>query len=397
MRLIHLADLHLGYRQYQRLTPTGINQREADVARAFQRAVDRILELRPDIVLVAGDVFHSVRPTNPAIVHAFRQFSRLRDGLPGAPIVVIAGNHDAPRAAESGGILGLFLELGIEVVAANPRRIPFPQQDLEIFAVPANMARDVDLKPGDQAKHKVLLLHEELEGVLPRLTWRPEQFANELPLAALNPELWSYVALGHYHVYRRVAPRVYYSGALEYTSNNVWGELAEESVLRLSGKGFIEHDLETGAHTFHVLEPARAVLDLPAIQARGMTAPELDFAIRETVEACPGGIDGRIVRLMAYDVPRHIARGLDHRALRDYRRRALHFHLDARRPDVVRTQASSGAPGRRATLAELVRDSLRSRHIDKDIDREELVGLGLRYLRDAEAAESPLLVEQESE
>ena len=32
MRLVHLSDLHLGYRQYQRLTPGGINQREADVA-----------------------------------------------------------------------------------------------------------------------------------------------------------------------------------------------------------------------------------------------------------------------------------------------------------------------------------------------------------------------------
>jgi hypothetical protein len=32
LRLVHLADLHLGYRQYQRLTPRGINQREADVA-----------------------------------------------------------------------------------------------------------------------------------------------------------------------------------------------------------------------------------------------------------------------------------------------------------------------------------------------------------------------------
>lgn len=397
VKLVHLADLHLGFRQYQRLTPTGINQREADVARAFQRAVDRIIELRPDVILVAGDVFHSVRPTNPAIVHAFRQFSRLREALPDTRIVVIAGNHDTPRAVEAGGILGLFLELGIHVAASAPRRFHFPDQDLEIFAVPSNMASDVVLRPSGDARHSVLLLHEEIEGVLPRLTWRAEQFAHELPLAALNSEEWSYVALGHYHVYRRVAAGAYYSGALDYTSNNVWGELAEERAQRLTGKGFIEHDLETGAHTFHVLETARAVVDLPPVQARGMTAPELDFAIRETVEACDGGIDGRIVRLIVFDAPRHIARGLDHRALRDYRRRALHFHLDVRRPEVVRTQASSGAPGRRASLAELVRDSLRSRHIDRDMDRDELVALGLRYLRDAEAAESPLLVEQEAE
>lgn len=72
MRLIHLADLHLGFRRFQRLTPNGINQREWDVAMAFNRAVDKIIELAPDIVLIAGDVFHSVRPTNTSIVHAYQ-------------------------------------------------------------------------------------------------------------------------------------------------------------------------------------------------------------------------------------------------------------------------------------------------------------------------------------
>ena len=86
MRLVHLADLHIGYRQYQRLTPAGINQREADVAATFRRAIDKTIELRPDFVLIAGDVFHSVRPSNPAILHAFLQFARLVSSLPDAKI-----------------------------------------------------------------------------------------------------------------------------------------------------------------------------------------------------------------------------------------------------------------------------------------------------------------------
>ena len=84
LRLVHLADLHLGYRQYQRLTPRGINQREADVAQSFTRAIDKMIELAPDVVLIAGDVFHQVRPTNTAILHAFLQFARLRAALPDA-------------------------------------------------------------------------------------------------------------------------------------------------------------------------------------------------------------------------------------------------------------------------------------------------------------------------
>src|SRR5881392_1529858 len=104
MRLVHISDLHLGYRQYQRLTPTGVNQREADVAGTFRLAVDRIIGLEPDVIIVAGDVFHTARPTNQAILHAFLQFSRLVHALPSTEIVIVAGNHDTPRSSDVGGI-----------------------------------------------------------------------------------------------------------------------------------------------------------------------------------------------------------------------------------------------------------------------------------------------------
>ena len=68
VKLAHIADPHLGARQYHRLTSSGINQREADVAQAFRAAVDGVIAERPDVVVVAGDLFHTVRPTNAAIV-----------------------------------------------------------------------------------------------------------------------------------------------------------------------------------------------------------------------------------------------------------------------------------------------------------------------------------------
>ncbi|HEX5632837.1 MAG TPA: metallophosphoesterase, partial [Gemmatimonadales bacterium] len=98
VKLAHLADPHLGIRQYHRQTATGINQREADVANAFRAAIDGVVAARPDAVVIAGDLFHAVRPTNAAIVFAFRQFQRLREALPRAPIILIAGNHDTPRS-----------------------------------------------------------------------------------------------------------------------------------------------------------------------------------------------------------------------------------------------------------------------------------------------------------
>ena len=120
MKIAHIADPHLG--QFHRQTPGGINQREADVAAAFKAAIDGVIAARPDAVVVAGDLFHSVRPTNQAIVFAFRQFQRLRDALPDAPVILIAGNHDTPRSAETGSILGLFSELGVDVAATESRR-----------------------------------------------------------------------------------------------------------------------------------------------------------------------------------------------------------------------------------------------------------------------------------
>ena len=62
MRIAHLADLHLGFRQFQRQSPAGNNQREADVARATRHAINAIIAAAPDVVVVAGDVFHQVRP-----------------------------------------------------------------------------------------------------------------------------------------------------------------------------------------------------------------------------------------------------------------------------------------------------------------------------------------------
>src|SRR5439155_21193806 len=136
VKLAHIADPHLGIRQYHRQTPAGINQREADIAHAFRAAIDGVIEARPDAVVVAGDLFHSVRPTNAAIVFAFRQFQRLREALPGAPIALIAGNHDTPRSTETGSILRLLEELGLDVALDDARRLAHPGLDLPILAVP---------------------------------------------------------------------------------------------------------------------------------------------------------------------------------------------------------------------------------------------------------------------
>jgi calcineurin-like phosphoesterase family protein len=389
MRLVHISDMHLGFRQYERQTPTGNNQREADVARSMQRVIDKVIELRPDLVLIAGDVFHTVRPTNPAILHAFREFSRLMAMLPDATVVMVAGNHDTPRTTETGCILRLFVPLGITVVVDTTRQIRVAERDLTILAVPDMAQGRPSLEPDPTSKYNILLLHGEIEDVLPK-------YGRELyraPLALTRKELaaekWDYVALGHHHVYRSIAPNAFYSGSLDYTSTNPWGELAEERELGIQGKGIIEHDLDKKTHKFHFLPPTRPCIDLAPLSGAGLSPASLDEAIRDALDKCEGGIDDKIVRLVVRDVPRHILRDLDHKALRGYKRKALHFHLDTRGPEIVRSEKGQAAPGRRASLADTVRDKLRSRILTENIDREALVELGLHYLREADLVAGP--------
>jgi DNA repair exonuclease len=388
MRIVHLADIHLGFRQYQKQTGSGINQREADVGGSFARVLDRVIELKPDVILIAGDVFHSVRPANPAILHAFRQFDRLVRALPNTEIVIVAGNHDTPRTSETGCILRLFSQLGIHVIDGDARYITLGGGELSVLAVPDMPGSKVSLQPTAEgnAKHNVLLLHGEVQGVFPRYFSTLERVPMEISREEIGAERWDYVALGHYHVYRGIASNAYYSGSVDYTSSNPWGELIEERESGVAGKGFIEQDLESGRHQFHPVAPERKWVDLPPLTGEGLSAAELDVRIREALDACEGGIEDKIIRLIVRDVPRHVIRELDHKALRDYRRSALHFHLDTRRPEIVNAREGQGAPGRRHSLAETLRDSLRSRILSSDLNRDALVELGLQYLREADAA-----------
>ena len=387
MRLVHISDLHLGYRQYQRLTPGGVNQREADVAATFRVAVDRIIALRPDVVVVAGDVFHSARPTNQAILHAFLQFSRLRQTLPDAHILIIAGNHDIPRSSEVGGILQLLAQLELEVVDRDAKRLTFAGGELSILAIPdAPGLVHPSLTPDPDARFNVLAAHCEIPGALPVNVTTADPAAVVIAREELHAAQWDYVALGHYHVYREIAPNAYYAGSIDYTSVNPWGELHEERLGGLTGKGFVERNLATGEHVFHALAPARPLIDLPPISARNLAPADIDERIRSAVESVKGGIGDKIVRLLVRDAPRHVARELDHRAIRDYKRRALNFHLDIRRPDVLRVHAS-GAPGRPTMeLKEIVAEKLRWRALDEGVDRDALIARAVAYLDEAQAA-----------
>jgi hypothetical protein len=126
------------------------------------------------------------------------------------------------------------------------------------------------------------------------------------------------------------------------------------------------------------------VLDRPALDAGDLAAKELDRLLAEAVEAVPGGITDAVVRQVVRGVPRAVARELDHAAIRQWKARALHFHLDLRRPEKSSREVGMGAPGERRTLGEMLEGFLRGRALPAGVDREQFVAEGVACLAEVE-------------
>ena len=94
---VHAADLHLGYAQY------GLEARRQDFDNAFKEVVDKTIELKPDFMIIAGDLFHQARPSNVTLENTIRSFKRLKDT--GIPVLTVDGSHDSAPNTVTGTIL----------------------------------------------------------------------------------------------------------------------------------------------------------------------------------------------------------------------------------------------------------------------------------------------------
>lgn len=385
MRLIAMADLHLGKRQYQSTSKGGINQRELDVAIAFAKVIDKTIDLAPDVVVVAGDVYDAVRPPSHATDHAMRQFKKLRDALPETDVVIVAGNHDTPRTKDIASPLPIFDTIGIHV-ATSTRRISLRGGELSILCVPDHMRPKPEFVPDPSAKYNVLLIHDQVQGDSKR--YGPAKKPGEtVDPAELNAAAFDYIALGDYHVYQEIAPNAYYSGSIEYTSSNIWREVDEEAKHPAGsrGKGIIERNLATGEHMFHVIPSARAVVDLPVINAMGMSAS----AVSEAILSAASEVDNKVVRQVVTDIPKHVVRDLNHREIRKLKARALNYLLDTRIPEVIEAVSiGSLMSKRRLSVRDFVRGELLARELSPDIDRDELLALAMATLDQVEEKEA---------
>ncbi len=100
IRLMHLADLHLGWEpNYLPDDKKKIRRRERD--QLLAKAVDYALAPKNDIqgMLIVGDLFEKYKPEDSLVRETMRQLSRLT--AQGMMVVTIPGNHDEITYRES--------------------------------------------------------------------------------------------------------------------------------------------------------------------------------------------------------------------------------------------------------------------------------------------------------
>ena len=136
MLLVHLSDLHLGHRAYDR-AERGKNVRERDVALAFQRAVKEVIRLEPDLILLVGDIFDRPDPPPGALVALAQGLESIRSAIPETKVFMVAGARDLPRPlTDPGALAALDPFPNVEAATGRARSVFVPELETNLQLVP---------------------------------------------------------------------------------------------------------------------------------------------------------------------------------------------------------------------------------------------------------------------
>ena len=227
MRLLHTADWHLGRGLH------GASLLE-DQAHLLDELVRLARDARPDLVIVAGDVFDRAVPPAEAVELLDDTLCRLVLDLR-LPTVLIAGNHDSPTRLAFGArlmeqsrlavlgearartVLVLDDDWGPVAVCAAPYAEPaVVRQALACEAADhaAALAAQIEALKPCTAPRAVLVAHLFVDGGEECESERPLSVggAGRVPLSHLDG--FAYVALGHLH-----RPQCFADGRVRYAGS----------------------------------------------------------------------------------------------------------------------------------------------------------------------------------
>ena len=230
MKFAHLADTHLGYRQF------GLYEREKDFYEVFEKIIDRIIEEKVDFVIHSGDLFDNSRPSPIALLTFQKGLIKLKNA--NIPVYAIAGNHDSVLRKNSIPPQVLFKKFGLKVI--SPINTNYMYHDVFIAGLPfysssqyKNLKNKLSELSKKAASHEksILVLHQGIDKYF--------NLQYELEIGDI-PDNFTYYAMGHLHNYINDD---FGEGKLVYPgSSEVW-KTTELGDYRKNGKGFVIVDL----------------------------------------------------------------------------------------------------------------------------------------------------------
>lgn len=253
MKIVHCSDLHLGKRFSG--NKDYVKKRYMDFFNAFATFVDKVEEIKPDVCLIAGDIFDK-KEINPDILSKTEYlFKRLRDNIK-KDIIAIEGNHDNSRILEESWLEYLQEQNILKVFYYNKdfeEKNYLKIDDINFYPVgyPGFMIDEALTKLSEKLnpqEKNIVVVHTGISGstdTLPGLV--------STSILDLFKDKAIYIAGGHIHsftTYPKEKPYFFVSGSLEFS--NVQNEKSDK-------KGFILFDTDTLNYEFIELEHRKRI------------------------------------------------------------------------------------------------------------------------------------------
>lgn len=253
MKIVHCSDLHLGKRFSG--NKDYVKKRYMDFFNAFATFIDKVEEIKPDVCLIAGDIFDK-KEINPDILSKTEYLFKKLKGSVKKDIIAIEGNHDNSRILEESWLEYLQEQNILKVFYYNKdfeEKNYLKIDDINFYPLgyPGFMIDEALTKLSEKLnpqEKNIVIVHTGISGstdTLPGLV--------STSILDLFKDKAIYIAGGHIHsftTYPKEKPYFFVSGSLEFS--NIQNEKSDK-------KGFILFDTDTLNYEFIELEHRKRI------------------------------------------------------------------------------------------------------------------------------------------
>lgn len=341
MRFIHTADWHLGRLFHGRhLTE--------DQGYALEQFCEIVKEMKPDAVVIAGDIYDRSAPPTEAVELLDETLARLTLDM-ATPVIMIAGNHDSPQRLGFGS--RLLAERGLYVRGALTAELaPVVLRDKwgEVYFTPLPYAapyavrsvyegaavEDHDAALGlmvktaltsvPDGKRKVAVAHAFVAGGQESESERPLSAGGSGAVSSGWFKPFDYTALGHLHGSQTAgSSNIRYSGSLLKYSFDEAGQRKGINLVELAADGTVRCEVIALTPRHDVRKVRGRFADIIADRVQYPSSDDyiaVELLDKEPILDARGQLSAVYPNLMQIERPRPAAAAAQDRP-RDYRTR----------------------------------------------------------------------------